>query len=35
MKIPIAAQLYSLREELSKNFDAVVKKIAEIGFIGV
>ena len=33
--IPISVQLYSLRDESSKDFDAVLKNIADIGYLGV
>lgn len=32
---PISVQLYSLREEAAKNFDAVLQRVAEIGYKGV
>jgi len=35
MTAPIALQLYSIREELSNDFEAGVRKIASMGYIGV
>src|SRR6185369_1177155 len=35
MTKPIALQLYSLREELAKDFEGVVRRVAEMGYIGV
>lgn len=35
MTIPIAVQLYTVREALAKDFTGVVKKIAEFGYAGV
>lgn len=32
---PIAVQLYSLREELSADFDGVMAQVAEMGYVGV
>ena len=32
---PISLQLYSLREELKQDFEATVRKVAEIGYVGV
>ena len=33
--IPIAVQLYTLREEIENDFDETLKKVAELGFDGV
>ena len=33
--IPISVQLYSLREEAKKDFPAVLKAVADMGYIGV
>ena len=35
MTIPVALQLYTLREEMAKDFIGVLRKIAEIGYDGV
>ncbi len=35
MSVPIAVQLYSLREELEHDFENVIREIASIGFTGV
>ena len=35
MSIPVAIQLYTLREELEKDFKGVLRKVAEIGYKGV
>lgn len=35
MTAPIALQLYSIREELNNDFEAVVRKIANMGYVGV
>ncbi|MDX5474011.1 MAG: sugar phosphate isomerase/epimerase [Bacillaceae bacterium] len=35
MGIPIAVQLYTLREEMEKDFAGTLKKVAELGFDGV
>ena len=35
MPAPIALQLYTLREAAEKDFEAVVRKVADIGYIGV
>ena len=35
MTAPIALQLYSIREELNNNFDSGIRKIADMGYIGV
>ncbi len=32
---PVAAQLYSLREELARDFEGTVRGVAEIGYAGV
>ena len=32
---PISVQLYSLRDEAAKDFKAVVRRVAEIGYKGV
>ena len=32
---PIGVQLYSLREESKDDFDAVLKRVADIGYKGV
>lgn len=32
---PIALQLYTLRDQLANDFVGVMKKVAEIGFVGV
>ncbi|QFK72461.1 sugar phosphate isomerase/epimerase [Pradoshia sp. D12] len=34
-QIPIAVQMFSLREEAEKNFAGTLKKVAELGFDGV
>ncbi|MDQ0253242.1 sugar phosphate isomerase/epimerase [Evansella vedderi] len=34
-KIPVAVQLYTLRDECAKDFPATLKKVAELGFDGV
>ncbi|WP_226667940.1 sugar phosphate isomerase/epimerase family protein [Metabacillus litoralis] len=34
-KIPVAVQLYTLREETKKDFAGTLKRVAEIGFEGV
>lgn len=34
-KIPIALQLYSVREDCAKDLPATVKAVAEIGYVGV
>jgi sugar phosphate isomerase/epimerase len=34
-KIPIAVQLYSIRNDCAKDFDAALAKVAELGFDGV
>ena len=34
-RIPIAVQLYSVREDVSKDMDAVLEKVARMGFEGV
>jgi sugar phosphate isomerase/epimerase len=35
MTVPIALQLYTIREALAKDFAGVMKKVAEIGYVGV
>lgn len=35
MPLPIALQLYSLREQLATDFDGVVRQVADAGFLGV
>jgi sugar phosphate isomerase/epimerase len=35
MRAPIAAQLYSLREEAAVDFPAVLARLGEIGYVGV
>jgi len=35
MAAPVALQLYSLRESLAKDFGGMMKKVAEIGYVGV
>jgi sugar phosphate isomerase/epimerase len=35
MTLPIALQLYTLRDALAQNFAPVIEKIADIGFVGV
>lgn len=35
MKLPVAVQLYSIREETHKDFISALKKVAEIGYKGV
>jgi sugar phosphate isomerase/epimerase len=35
MTVPIALQLYSVRETLAKDFAGVMKKVADIGYVGV
>lgn len=35
MSIPIALQLYTLREEMQKDFAGTLRKVAEIGYSGV
>lgn len=35
MAPPISVQLYSLRDSMAKDFDGVVRKVAEIGYAGV
>ena len=32
---PVAVQLYSLREELAQDFEATIRNIADIGYVGV
>lgn len=35
MTVPVALQLYSVREALAKDFVGVIKKVANIGYVGV
>ena len=35
MPAPIALQLYTLREAAARNFEAAVRKVAAIGYLGV
>ncbi|MCC6891790.1 MAG: sugar phosphate isomerase/epimerase [Anaerolineae bacterium] len=35
MSAPIAVQLYSLRDELAKDFDGTIRKVADMGYAGV
>jgi sugar phosphate isomerase/epimerase len=35
MSAPIALQLYTVREQLARNFKATVTRIAEMGYVGV
>jgi len=35
MAVPIALQLYTVREALAKDFAGVMRKIADIGYVGV
>jgi sugar phosphate isomerase/epimerase len=35
MTTPIALQLYTLRDELARDFDSMIRKIADIGYTGV
>jgi sugar phosphate isomerase/epimerase len=35
MSAPIAVQLYSLREEIQKDLPSVMRKLADIGYVGV
>ena len=35
MTVPVALQLYSVREALAKDFTGVMKKVADIGYVGV
>lgn len=35
MTVPVALQLYSVREALAKDFAGVMKKVADIGYVGV
>jgi len=35
MTAPIALQLYTVREALAKDFAGVIKKVAEVGYVGV
>ncbi len=34
-RIPVAVQLYTLRDELEKDFKGTIKKVAELGYEGV
>ena len=35
MKLPLAIQLYSVRDDMEKDFEGTVKKIKELGYEGV
>lgn len=35
MPAPIAVQLYSLRDALGQDYDGIIQKVADIGFVGV
>ena len=35
MTAPLAVQLYSVREALARDFDGVVRQIADMGYAGV
>ena len=35
MSAPIALQLYTLREAMAEDFDGVVRKVADVGYVGV
>ena len=35
MPAPIALQLYSVREQLAKGFEPVIRQLADIGYVGV
>jgi len=35
MPAPIALQLYSVRDQLEKGFDSVIRQLADTGFVGV
>ncbi len=35
MTAPIALQFYSVRDELAKDYEGVVKRIADMGFVGI
>ena len=35
MKLPIAIQLYSVRDDMEKDFEGTVKKVKELGYEGV
>lgn len=35
MSIPIALQLYTLRDEMDKDFTSILRKVSEIGYAGV
>lgn len=32
---PIALQLYTLRAQLAEDFETVIRRVAEIGYVGV
>lgn len=34
-KLPIAVQLYTLRDDMEKDFDGIISKVAAIGYTGV
>jgi sugar phosphate isomerase/epimerase len=33
--VPVAVQLYTLRDELARDFAGVIRRVAEIGYVGV
>ncbi|MEA2725070.1 MAG: hypothetical protein QOH59_2841, partial [Gemmatimonadales bacterium] len=35
MAVPIALQLYTLRDDLAKDFEGTIRRVAQIGFVGV
>ncbi len=35
MTMPVALQLYTVREDLAKDFTGVMKRVADIGYVGV
>ena len=35
MSLPVALQLYSVREELAQNFEGVIRKVSQMGYNGV
>src|SRR5260221_14354509 len=35
MPAPIAIQLYTVRDQLAKGFEPVIRQIADIGYVGV
>lgn len=35
MSLPVALQLYSVREELARDFEGTIKKVSEMGYQGV